>query len=64
MELRELTQALADKKDVRWISPMYRVTWEDLPDGPAIVIRHENGFGGAMAISEINGCYVEEQDNE
>ena len=64
MKLRELTQALANNKDVRWISPMYRVTWEDLPDGPAIVIRLENGFGGAMDISEISGCYVGEQDNE
>lgn len=64
MKLRELTQALANNKDVRWVSPMYRVTWEDLPDGPSIVIRHENGFGGAMDISEISGCYVREQDNE
>ena len=54
MKLRALTQALANGEDVRWLSPMYHVKWENLPDGPAIVIRHENGFGGAMDISEIN----------
>jgi hypothetical protein len=38
MQLRELTQALAAGKDVRWGNDGYRVTWEDLPQGPAIVI--------------------------
>ncbi len=61
MELRELTQALAAGKDVRWVNGGYNVAWEDLPQGPAIVIRHENGFGGAMAISEMEGCYVKEE---
>ena len=60
MQLRELTQALAADKDIRWGSDGYHVTWEELPDGPAIVIRHDNGFGGAMAISEIEKCYVKE----
>jgi hypothetical protein len=62
MKLRELTQALANGEDVRWVSPMYHVKWENLPDGPAIVIRHENGFGGAMDIIEINGCYVKQKE--
>ena len=61
MKLRELTQALAAGKDVRWGNDGYNVAWEDLPQGPAIVIRHENGFGGAMAISEIESCYVKEE---
>jgi hypothetical protein len=63
MELRELTQALAAGKDVRWGNDGYNVAWEDLPQGTAIVIRHENGFGGAMAISEIEGCYVKEMED-
>jgi len=61
MELRELTQALAAGKDVRWGNDEYHVSWEELPSGPAMVIRHNNGFGGAMAISEIEGCYVKEE---
>jgi hypothetical protein len=61
MKLRELTQALAAGKDVRWGNDEYHVSWEELPNGPAMVIRHNNGFGGAMAISEIEGCYVKEE---
>ena len=60
MKLRELTQALANGSDVRWLSDNYHVKWSDLPDGPAIIIIHENGFGGAMAINEISGCYIKE----
>ncbi len=63
MQLRELTQALAANKDVRWGNDGYHVTWEELPDGPAIVIRHDNGFGGAMAISWIEKCYVKEEED-
>ena len=63
MQLRELTQALAAGKDVRWGNDGYHVKWEDLPQGPAIVIRHDNGFGGAMAISEIDACYVKEEED-
>ena len=63
MQLRELTQALAANKDVRWGNDGYHGTWEELPDGPAIVIRHDNGFGGAMAISEIEKCYVKEEED-
>ena len=60
MELRELTQALDKGSDIRWISDLYYVKWEDLPSGPAITITHENGFGGAMGINEIKGCYIRE----
>jgi hypothetical protein len=64
MQLRELTQALAAGKDVRWGNDGYHVRWEDLPQGPAIVICHDNGFGGAMAISELKDCYVKEGHHE
>ena len=58
MKLRELTQALSDGSDVRWSNDCYRVKWETLPSGPAITVRHDNGFGGAMADSEIKDCYL------
>lgn len=60
MKLRELTQALANGSDIRWLSDNYHVKWSDLPSGPAITITHKNGFGGAMEINEIKGCYVKE----
>jgi hypothetical protein len=60
LKLRELTQALSKKDDVRWGNDGYHVSWSDLPDGPAIVITHDNGFGGAMDISEIKNCYIKE----
>ena len=59
MQLRELTQALDNGKDVRWGNDGYTVQWETLPNGKAITIRYTaNGFGGAMAISEIKDCYI------
>jgi hypothetical protein len=64
MKLRELTQALANGSDVRWLSDNYHVKWGDLPSGPAITITHTNGFGGAMAISEISGCYIMEKTHD
>ena len=61
MTLRDLTQALANQNDVRWGNDGYRVQWEHLPDGPAITIRcTANGFGGAMANSEMKDCYIKE----
>lgn len=61
MTLRELTQALAAGKDVCWHRDDYRVFWEELPSGPAIVCRYiGNGFGGAMDSSEIADCYMKE----
>ena len=61
MTLRELTQALAAGRDVCWKTDDYHVFWDELPSGPAIVIRYiRNGFGGAMADSEIADCYVKE----
>ena len=61
MTLRELTQALANQDDVRWGNDGYRVQWEQLPSGPAITIRcTANGFGGAMANSEMKDCYIKE----
>jgi hypothetical protein len=61
MKLRELTQALASGADVRWGHDGYHVKWKNLPDGPAITITcTDNGFGGAMAVSEIKDCYIKE----
>lgn len=61
MDLRELTQALANGDDVRWINDGYRVQWENLLNGPAITIRYtSNGFGGAMHGSEMKNCYIKE----
>jgi hypothetical protein len=61
MQLREITQALANGDDVRWANDGYRVQWENLPNGPAITIRYTaNGFGGAMAGSEMKDCYIKE----
>jgi hypothetical protein len=60
MKLRELTQALSNGDDVRWLSDNYHVKWDELPSGPAITITHTNGFGAAMDISEITGCYIKE----
>ena len=61
MKLREITQALANGSDVRWSNDGYRVQWENLLNGPAITIRYTaNGFGGAMAGSEMKACYIKE----
>ena len=62
MQLRELTQALSNGDDVRWSNDGYHVQWETLPNGAAICIRYTaNGFGGAMADSEIKDCYIKEE---
>lgn len=62
MNLRELTQALDNGLDVRWGNDGYTVQWEKLPNGAAITIRFtSNGFGGAMAGSEIKDCYIKNE---
>ena len=62
MNLRELTQALDNGLDVRWGNDGYTVQWETLPNGKAITIRFtSNGFGGAMAGSEIKDCYIKSE---
>jgi hypothetical protein len=62
MNLRELTQALDNGLDVRWGNDGYTVQWETLPNGAAITIRYtDNGFGGAMAGSEIKDCYIKSE---
>ena len=63
MKLRELTQALDNGLDVRWFNDGHTVQWETLPDGKAITIRFTaNGFGGAMACSEIKDCYIKSEE--
>jgi len=62
MNLREVTQALHKGYDIRWGSDLYHVQWETLPDGPAITITHKNGFTGAMADTEVAGCYIKEKE--
>ena len=62
MQLRELTQALDNGKDVRWGNDGYTVQWETLPDGKAITIRNKaNAFGGAMAITKIKDSYIKRE---
>ena len=59
MNLRGCTLALSNGSDVRWSNDGYRVQWENLLNGPAITIRYTaNGFGGAMAGSEMKNCYI------
>ena len=64
MNLREVTQALHKGYDIRWISDLYHVQWATLPDGPAITITHKNGSSGAMADTEVSGCYIMETTDE
>jgi hypothetical protein len=64
MNLREVTQALHKGYDIRWVSDLYHVQWETLPDGPAITITHKNGFGGAMTDTEVTGCYIMETTDD
>ena len=57
MELRELTQALADKKNVKWCNDGYFVEWQ----GNTIVCVHEkNRFQAALHNSELEFCYIKE----
>jgi hypothetical protein len=55
MRLNELTRALAAGLNVRWANDGYKVYWQD----DVIYVTYEpNGFTGALAISEIEDCYV------
>ena len=59
MILRELTQALAQNKDVRWSNDGYKVYWQ----GDFIsAIYESNGFNCALHTDEIKDCYVKENN--
>ncbi len=57
MTLRELTQALAKGKNVRWASDGYKVYW--LND-TIHAIYEPNGFTCALHTDEIEECYIKE----
>ena len=55
MELRELTQALAAGKNVRWSNDGYKVYWQ----GDMISALYEdNGFNCCLHLSEVDQCYI------
>ena len=55
MKLRELTQALAAGKDVRWSNDGYKVYWQ----GDMIsAVYEDNGFNCALDVIEVERCYV------
>tara|TARA_R100001377_G_scaffold68271_2_gene43554 strand:- start:1643 stop:1822 length:180 start_codon:yes stop_codon:yes gene_type:complete len=55
MELRELTQALAAGKNVRWSNDGYKVYWQ----GDMISALYEdNGFNCALHVNEVAKCYI------
>ena len=55
MKLRELTQALAAGKDVRWSNDGYKVYWQ----GDMIsAVYEDNGFNCALDVIEVERCYI------
>jgi hypothetical protein len=55
MKLRELTQALATGKDIRWSNDGYKVYWQ----GDMIsAVYEDNGFNCALDVTEVERCYV------
>ena len=59
MELRELTQALAAGKNVRWSNDGYKVYWQ----GDMISALYEdNGFNCALHVNEVAKCYIKNEE--
>jgi len=58
MELRELTQALATNKNVRWSNDGYKVYWQ----GDMIsAVYEDSGFNCALDASEVAKCYIKNE---
>ena len=59
MELRELTIALAENKDVRWSNDGYKVYWYW---DKICVVFTSNNFNCALSATEVEHCYIKEEE--
>lgn len=59
MILRELTQALAKGKNVRWSNDGYKVYWNN---DTILAVYENNGFTCALHTDEIQECYIKEDN--
>lgn len=57
MELRELTQALADKKNVKWGNDGYFIEWQE---NTIVCVHEQSRFQAALHNSELKDCYIKE----